>query len=155
MSRPFVVIVFAFGCAGLLSGAPAWAADADDHLRKVNARIYAMKSMKQAMSTIGTALSRGQVTDPIQLLYPAKTLNMAGRRVAALFPEGSLVGPSKARPDVWNDWAHFEGLAEKNKEIAGALLAAVEGGDMPALEKNFKALGNLCTDCHRPFREDD
>ena len=154
MNRKIIVTAVVLACAGFPAGAKAQSVD-DRTAKQINARIYAMKSMKQAMSTIGTALSMGRVEDPIQLMYPVKTLSMASGRIEKLFPEGSLGGPSLARPAIWKDWPRFRDLADRTKSTAEAMLAATQGGDMAGLEKNFKQLGNLCTDCHRPFREED
>ena len=117
-------------------------------------RVEAMKSMKKSMATIGGALSRGNIEDPKQLMFPVKVLTMASKRVAHVFPEGSQHPESKAKPEVWTDKAGFEDHAAKAVAASQALEKAVGGGDVGQVGSAFKGMYAACKQCHDTYRVD-
>ncbi|GAB6052984.1 cytochrome c [Magnetospira thiophila] len=147
--RPFIL---GLGLAAVLAATPP--VFAADPLGLFIGRVQAMKSMKDAMGTIGGAVSRGEATDPAMFAYPVKILTMASRRVAHVFPEGSTHPESKARPEVWSDRAGFEKAAERAVTAAEALQAAVESGEGDQLAKAFDGLFSACKNCHESYRID-
>ncbi len=70
----------------------------------------------------------------------------------ALFPEGSIVGDSKALPVIWENKADFDGIFAKDLEAAKAMKAAAEAGDADAYGAALKAIGGSCGECHQKYR---
>lgn len=74
--------------------------------------------------------------------------------VAALFPEGSDEGDTRASPKIWEDWAGFQAAAEKLKADAAAAVAA-NPQDVDALKSAVGAIGANCGSCHEAYRLDE
>ena len=55
----------------------------------------------------------------------------AGETMLSLFPEGSLVGVTYAKPEIWSNWQDFAALAEELKTYADALAMAASNGLEP------------------------
>jgi cytochrome c556 len=70
----------------------------------------------------------------------------------AMFPEGSIVGDSKALPAIWENKADFDGIFAKDLENAKAMKAAAEAGDADAYGAALKAIGGSCGECHQKYR---
>lgn len=70
----------------------------------------------------------------------------------AMFPEGSIVGDSKALPAIWENKADFDGIFAKDLEAAKAMKAAAEAGDADAYGAALKAIGGSCGECHQKYR---
>ena len=69
-----------------------------------------------------------------------------------LFPEGSIVGESKALPAIWDNWGAFVAIVETGKTAAAAGIAAAEAGDAAAYATALQTLGGTCGACHQQFR---
>jgi cytochrome c556 len=72
--------------------------------------------------------------------------------IAALFPEGTDFGETKAKAEVWSD---SEGFSEKSKQAADAAKAfseAVKSGDKTMMLQAFKGVGDSCKGCHEAYR---
>lgn len=69
-----------------------------------------------------------------------------------VFPEGSIVGDSKALPAIWENWEGFTAIVETGKTAAAAGLAAAEAGDAAGYAAALQALGATCGQCHQQFR---
>ncbi|KQX34296.1 hypothetical protein ASD04_16790 [Devosia sp. Root436] len=72
--------------------------------------------------------------------------------IPALFPEGSIVGDSKALPAIWENWDAFNAILETGKTAATEAIAAAEAGDATAYATALRALGGTCGQCHQQFR---
>lgn len=71
--------------------------------------------------------------------------------VATMFPEGSQGG--HALPPVWSDHAGFLAILGRAQDGAEALLEAAEAGDDTIFMERLRALDEVCTECHRTYRE--
>lgn len=69
-----------------------------------------------------------------------------------LFPEGSIVGDSKALPAIWENWETFTAIVDTGVSAAEAGIAAAEAGDATAYGASVKALMGTCGQCHQQFR---
>ncbi|MDB5527201.1 MAG: hypothetical protein JWR51_304 [Devosia sp.] len=72
--------------------------------------------------------------------------------IPALFPEGSIVGNSKALPAIWQNWDGFNAILESGKTAATAGIAAAQAGDAAGYAAALKSLGGTCGQCHEAFR---
>ena len=103
----------------------------------------------------------------------------AGEKLTALFPEGSLDHPTRAKSAIWADWDRFAESARQLAMYADALAATASnerapvrrgrssGGDAAvetrpdsaprdftamAPDALFERLQQTCSSCHRAFR---
>jgi cytochrome c556 len=68
------------------------------------------------------------------------------------FPEGSDMGDTKARPEIWKNWADFTAKAEANHDAAVTLADLAAAGDTDALPMAMKALSDTCGACHKLYK---
>ena len=123
------------GIATLLSLASLACADEPENFIK-----YRQSMMAAIGGHNGSAsqILRGRVTPPGHLAMHANALRDLTADLAALFPEGSDFGETKARADIWSDWAGFEKAANDAKTATAAFAEAVTGGDAGNIEAAFK-----------------
>ncbi|WP_297106092.1 cytochrome c [uncultured Devosia sp.] len=69
-----------------------------------------------------------------------------------LFPEGSIVGDTKALPAIWENWEAFVAIAATGQAAAEAGLAAAEAGDAAGYGAALQTLMGTCGQCHQQFR---
>lgn len=82
----------------------------------------------------------------------ATTLRTNYGHIAELFPEGSLVGDTKALPAIWENWDAFTAIIDTGIAAADDALAAAEAGDAAGYAAALQALGGTCGQCHQQFR---
>ena len=99
----------------------------------------------------GLLRSAGALTGP-EAVAAMQTLLDNYTHIPDLFPEGSIVGESKALPAIWQNWDAFVAIVETGKTAAAAGLAAAEAGDAAAYGAALQALGGTCGACHQQFR---
>ena len=65
-----------------------------------------------------TAMMRGKRPYDADAVSEAAAIiqSHAGPALTDLFPEGSIHGPSEARPDIWTNWSEFQALATRLSE---------------------------------------
>jgi cytochrome c556 len=120
-----------------------------------------IKYRQAMMSAIGghmgasTQIVRGKVSPEGHLAMHAKSLAELSRDIAALFPEGSDFGETKAKDAVWQDWDKFQQAADQAKQATAAFAEAVAGGDADAIAAAHKDVGKSCKGCHEDFRQKD
>lgn len=109
-----------------------------------------MEGIGKNAKVIGDAMKSGDFSP---VAGAAEKIQADAAKIAALFPPGSTHEKSRAKPEIWTDWAKFE---EGTKELgvkAGALVVAAKSkGDVPAAAK---AMFGSCKSCHEQFRLPD
>ena len=70
-----------------------------------------------------------------------------------MFPAGSGEGKTDALPEVWEDWEAFSEAAEKAKNAAADVAAALDAKDNAALGAAMKGMGGACKGCHKELRK--
>lgn len=70
----------------------------------------------------------------------------------AMFPEGSIVGDSKALPIIWQELDAFNAIFAKSLQGATDMKAAAEAGDAAAYGEALKVIGATCGECHQKYR---
>ena len=111
----------------------------------VAARETLMKSNGATLKAAG-ALTGAEATAAMQTLLDNFT------HMPAVFPEGSIVGDSKASPAIWQNWDAFNAIIDTGKSAATAGMAAAETGDATAYGAALKTIGGTCGTCHQQFR---
>jgi cytochrome c556 len=117
----------------------------------IAARQQLMKEQGAALRSIQDKIKAGQ---PQAIGPDAEKLAETARRISALFPSGSLdPRTSRAKPEIWQKWAEFEGYA-KTLDSKATQLAATSRTAAPAAAS--ASVGDLakttCGACHNAFR---
>ena len=68
------------------------------------------------------------------------------------FPQGSDMGDTKARPEIWENWDDFLAKSAANREAAETLAELAAAGNDEALPSAFGALSKTCGDCHKLYK---
>ena len=83
----------------------------------------------------------------------ADRLAQNAKKIPALFPPGSMTDKSKAKPEIWQQWAEFEAAAKKLETESVKLRDTAKTGSADATNAVIKDFGrNACGTCHTPFR---
>jgi cytochrome c556 len=134
--------------AGCASGMGAKKMSADE---AIAARQKLMKDQGAAMKAISDAAKAGQ----LQVIpAEAEKLRATAKEILPLFPQGSVnPATSRAKPEIWQKWAEFEGNAKSLETKASALATTAKGGDAAATNTAVAELGKTtCGACHTAFR---
>lgn len=157
MPRPRTSLAFAAMLVSLLMtnpipGQTSRAAAHDGATGIVKERHDAMISLGQAMKAWKAILDAGQTPDPAALTVISNQLAAgAGQRMLALFPMDGSGHKTKALPAIWTEWDEFERLSLMLE--TRALSLAKPGPDIVVLGSEFKAVGQICRECHDRFRK--
>ena len=116
----------------------------------VKERMDVMKDVGAAMKELG-AMVKGEASfDAATVTRRAGDLKAHAASMPALFPEGSIHGPSEALPSIWEDFAGFSRIASDLESAADALSSVTDAAALPAA---LGAAGKTCKACHSDFRK--
>jgi cytochrome c556 len=135
----------AAGCASMDAPPKMSATDA------IAARQQLMKDQGAAMRSIQEKLKAGQV----QAIGPdAEKLAQTSKQMLTMFPPGSVnPATSRAKPEIWQNWAEFEGYAKSLDARATKLAASARTGTAQAVGAEATEMGKTtCGACHNAFR---
>ena len=125
---------------------------AQDPVEQIKYRQNVMKAIGGNMGAIA-AILQGKVEHKHHLKMFATALNADSKAVRDLFPEGSDMGETRAKPEIWQKPEEFKAAIEKVETAADDFLAAVDSGDQATIGEAMKALGGACKNCHDDFRQ--
>jgi cytochrome c556 len=80
----------------------------------------------------------------------ADAIAAKAKKITALFPEGSAHEKSRAKAEIWKNWAEFEKLAGALHDKAAALAATARAGS--GVREAGQAMFGNCKSCHDEFR---
>ncbi len=141
-------LVVAAALAGI---AAAEAADEPENVIK-----YRQNVMRAITGHIGAiaGVIKGEVTYVKHIAAHARAMHATSMMIPDVFPPGSGVGETRAKPEIWKDWAKFEGVAKALQTETGELARITEGGDLAAIGAQLQKVGEACGGCHKPFRKE-
>ena len=109
-----------------------------------------MEGIGKSAKVIGEALKSGNL---MPVAGAASDIQARAEKILPLFPLGSLHEKSRAKAEIWSNWAEFESSTKKLGVDAGALAATAKGnGDVGAAAKT---MFSNCKSCHDKFRVPD
>jgi cytochrome c556 len=111
----------------------------------------AMKDMAAAMKSLGE-MTRGKVAFDATEAAAGRIAAHAGE-APTLFPDGSFRMPSEARARIAEERDRFAGLAGDLRRAAGAMQTAARANDVKALAAARRGAGQVCSGCHKLYRE--
>ena len=83
----------------------------------------------------------------------AEVMAQNAKRIPSLFPPGSLVGKTAAKPEIWQKWSEFEAAAKNFEMEAAKLRDTAKTNNKDATQALVKDFGRkACGTCHQPFR---
>ena len=103
-------------------------------------------AMKAIVAAIGDG-NRDLIT------FEAQKIAAWAAQIPSYFPEGSDSGETKARAEIWFDFADFSNRAKANEDAANALVKAAATGDPAAMITSLKNLGASCKACHSTYKD--
>lgn len=90
---------------------------------------------------------------PETVAVNAEALSLHAQRIPGLFPEGSLVGKTNAKPEIWQKWPEFQAAAKNLENRAATLRDQAMAKDNAAVTQTVSTFGrDACGACHTPFR---
>ena len=110
-----------------------------------------MKSNSAAVKAIKGAV---ESKDYATIETKAKEIMGNAEKTPSVFPKGSTTGKTKAKPVIWEKSDEFAKNHKNLGKAAGELAAAAKSQDESAVGTKFKALGEVCSSCHKEFRAD-
>jgi cytochrome c556 len=108
-----------------------------------------MGSNGGAMKVLGD-MAKGGAFDAAAAQAALETLKANAAMIPKVFEANDLTQPTKAKPEIWADYAAFTAAAMAMETAAGAVLAAPV--DAAALGAAMQAIGGTCQGCHMAFR---
>jgi cytochrome c556 len=132
----------------------AWQVSADDHkdlpAGPIRDRHELMEQIGLHAKKIGEAL-KSEKRDEIAI--EADLISADAKKIEALFPAGSTDPNSRAKPEIWTNWAEFQTLRASLQSNAEALAASARrDGDV---REAAKTMFETCKSCHEKFRVPD
>ena len=141
--------------AALLAAFAAGAAQAQVPAdRSIKYRQSALTIMAAHWGRI-VAHSKGErVLTPAQLELSAQVVQDMSMVAYDGFLEGTeqSTGATKAKPEIWKEWAKFKGEQTKLQGETPKLLAAAKSNDPKALQAAIGGVGASCKSCHDAYR---
>ena len=123
----------------------------DANMVAYDKRSKTMKSMGEAMGVLGK-VAKGEAPYSPDTVKAAETVSAIAKDVAGLFPAGSAVGESRAKPNIWTSWPDFQNKAKALSEPADKLVPAAKTGNKDEIGKALGAAGGACKACHDDYR---
>lgn len=133
--------------------APGALAEVSRHEEAIRYRQAVMTMTKRHYEKL-SALAKGKVPYVREEAERnAVYLDMLARVSPDGFVAGSDAGDTRAKPDIWKDWARFRGLMEKYQAETGRLLVAARSGQVGDLKSAVDDLTRVCKTCHDDFKK--
>lgn len=111
-----------------------------------------MKTISGTLKALDKSAKAGKV-GANDAARAAKALEGA-KKIDKLFPAGtgSDKVKTRAKPEIWTQWAKFEAQANKLVGTLEGVQKAAASGDAAALGAAVKEARATCGGCHKPFR---
>jgi len=137
--------------ATLLVCAPTWAqfAKAEDAIK------YRKAAFSLTPAHFGRLNAMAQGKAPFDAKVAADNADLVvtfSKLPWAAFVEGSDVGETKAKPEIWKQSAKFKEASDKFQQEAVKLAAAAKSGKEDAFKAAVTATAGTCKGCHDDFR---
>ncbi|TCK02353.1 c-type cytochrome [Marinobacterium mangrovicola] len=109
----------------------------------VKERMELMEEMKESMKSMSDIFS-GKADYNAQAIREAARVirENSGTAMTRLFPEGSVHGPSEAKPEIWQEWDRFESQAAQLQRYSEALEKAADNGRASAAGSSSNMMGS-------------
>ena len=121
--------------------------------RSVVYRKAGFQMMSNHFGRINAHIKGERTLTPAQLELSAQVVDDMAKVVYDGFIEGTdQSADTKAKPEIWKEWAKFKEAQVKLQGETPKLLTAAKSGDKAALQAAFGGVGGACKNCHDPYR---
>ena len=138
---------------GLTAGLLAGCASGDKKMASADPvadRIQLMKKQGAVMQDITTKLRAGSLDG---VAANADTLSDTAKAIPGLFPAGSTSPKSRAKPEIWQKKAEFDGYARSLDDQAKKVAGLARANNLPGTQAAVAEMGRTtCGACHNAFR---
>jgi cytochrome c556 len=139
--------------AGTITALPA----AAQFQKPEDAVKYRQAAMALQGATFGrvAAMANGRV--PFDAKVAEDNINivaMLNRLQFAAFVEGSDLGNTKAKPEIWSQKDKWNANVRQSQEDVAKLVAAGKTGNIDQIKAAVGAVGKSCKGCHDEFRKE-
>jgi cytochrome c556 len=121
----------------------------------------AVKYRQSAFSVMGThfgrlgAMANGRVPFDASVAQANADIVLTMARLPwPAFGEGTNVGNTKAKPEIWSEGDKFRAASQKLQEEAGKLQVAARSGNLDQIKAAFGATAQSCKACHDNYRKE-
>lgn len=135
-----------------LVAASPMARAADDPANIVKYRRTVMQTIAGHINAIA-GIVKGKVSFPAHIAPHARAMHAMSNLLYDIFPEGTGVGKTRAKPEIWQEPVKFRAAIDAFRSESGRLALIAEGGDLAAIGAQLKKVGKACGGCHKPFRQ--
>ena len=113
------------------------------------------ETMKKNLANLKpfVAVSKGKAEPSPALVANANALEQVSKTLLTLFPKDSTSDTSRAKPEIWANWADFELKVAAFQNAVPGLIAAAKSGDKAEIGAATKAVGGACGGCHKLYRK--
>ena len=113
-------------------------------------RFYLMENIGSNAKEMKAKIDAGKLKEA---KLNAQVLAIHSTRIEALFPEGSTTDASRAKAEIWQNWAAFLALAGALSTEADTLAVAAGHGSASDVQAQMKKVFGTCKSCHDQFRK--
>jgi len=142
-------VVFVIGLAAAATPAPPAAGLSPEQIVRTRQAAYDLSA--GTFGEMKIAIDTGADVKP--LVFGSNALVRWARTLPTLFPDGSNVPPTHARPEVWTNRTEFNQRAQAYAEGAAKLAEVAKSGDKTAFAAQWNAVRDTCKACHDSFRK--
>ena len=125
---------------------------ADEPANVIKYRQKVMSGISAHIGGIAAVLS-GELSHTGHVAAHARAMHDASLMIDDIFPAGSGEGETRAKPEIWHDWAKFETATKTFQAATQELARVAETGDMAAVGAQLNKVGETCGGCRKPFRK--
>ena len=149
--RTITRMILTIGSAFALLAATALSVSADDE--------DYIKYRQSVMSANGghisaaVAIIKGKVPYKEDLVAHATGMNENAMTVMNAFKQKTSGGDTRAKPEIWENWADFEQKVKDLQAATADFLAAAKSGGPEAAGAKLGPVGDACKGCHEKYRE--
>lgn len=138
-------------CLAVAVSCSAWA-DSSNFEEPIKYRRAVMTMIKWHGDRISPMVKNPQAFNRDEVLRNATYIEFLSRVALDGFVPGSQAGETKAKPEIWQDWARFKGLGERFQAAATKLREVARSGDAGAVKAQLGEMNKVCKSCHDDFK---
>lgn len=146
------VIIIGIAASVLMGSHLASATDVED---AIEYRQGVFKTIKWNFGPMA-AMVKGKIDfDAAEFSRRADLVAVLSKMPGEGFIEGSDMGDTDAKPEIWENKDKFDAGMDALAKNAAALADAAKSGDMSVIKPAFGELGKTCKGCHDNFRVEE
>ncbi|WP_165356593.1 cytochrome c [Sphingosinicella sp. BN140058] len=152
MKSSALLLLLPLAACGSAIAAPNERAAAPSPEQVVAARRAAFTLTGATFGSMKPVVESGGDVKPLG--FAARGLNLWAQALPGMFPNGSQLPTSRAKPALWQKRADFEAKAAAFQAATAALQKAADAGDAAAFKIAYGETGKACGGCHSAYRQE-